>query len=111
MLQQRHSQFIQHPTIDTLLNTTHIVGFKENRSTNQHIYMQHASRSSKQLLTIPSIRFRKLRTMGSFPFTTHVQIKNKPPILRPPTTGSTSNVPQQFTNRTRYMQRYNRNHH
>jgi len=29
-LQQRHSEFLSQPPLDTLLNTTHIVGFKEN---------------------------------------------------------------------------------
>jgi hypothetical protein len=29
ILQQRHSEFVSQPTVDTTLNTTHIVGFKE----------------------------------------------------------------------------------
>ena len=49
MLQQRHSEFLSHPAIDTLLNTTHIVGFRENA--------QQINRMICNMLPVPQNRF------------------------------------------------------
>ena len=49
ILQQRHSEFITQPTIDTILNTTHIIGFKE---TAQEINM-----SICNMLPVPPNKF------------------------------------------------------
>jgi len=50
MLQQRHSEFLTtHPTISTLLDTTHIVGFKENA--------QQINRMICNMLPVPDNKF------------------------------------------------------
>src|SRR5436305_9057909 len=49
MLQQCHLEFVSQPTIDTLLNTTHIVGFKETA--------QQINTSICNMLPVPPNKF------------------------------------------------------
>ena len=49
MLQQRHSEYLTHSAINTLLNTTHIVGFRENA--------QQINRMVCNLLPVPNNKF------------------------------------------------------
>ena len=49
LLQQRHSEFTTQPTVDTLLNTTHIVGFRENA--------QQINRMVCNALPVPNNKF------------------------------------------------------
>jgi len=49
LLQQRHSEFTTQPTVDTLLNTTHIVGFRKNA--------QQINRMVCNALPVPNNKF------------------------------------------------------
>ena len=82
-LKRRHSEFILRPITDTLLNTTHIVGFKETA--------QQINSSICNLLPVPPNKFLLLQAIDFvnseqwYPSLSHHMFKpktNLPPLVR-----------------------------
>jgi ATP-dependent DNA helicase PIF1 len=79
MLQQRHSEFLSKPPIDTLLNTTHIVGFKETA--------QQINRMICNMLPVPENKYLISQALD---FVDSVQWN---PSVSEPTFKSKTNLP------------------
>lgn len=93
-LQQRHSEFLSHPPIDILLNTTHIVGFKENAQIINRMICNCLPVPPNKFLLSQANDFVSLTPSDSSSSMDHVQIKNKSSFIRLSSTWCSCYVPQ-----------------